>query len=472
MGSPVTVSWGRARRCRGGPIAGHQRGLRAPRAEPAARPPRRRAARPGSSHPPVTSADPGPAPPASRRSQRRDALGRDAAADARHGTPAAAALRATPRAVLPNAVCSSIRPSPVITRSAPASRSSKPVSCITTSMPGTSSKRPHPRREAEQAEARPAGRSGAGDVAGPRSGRRLEQIGVVGEPGLERRPRPPARRPSAGRRPRRLRARRGAGWSRRRRCAAPARRDAGPAPPGLPPPGPGSGPAAGRPSCRDTRRPGHGAGRSRRRWWRCRPRPSGCGERPHPGRPTRTSPVPSVVAASGLRGSPSGRRDRPDASASSTAARVPSAERSQRAVRGRPSGSWAGHSCHSQPPVSAMAASVPSPPSASGARISSSVGAGARPALRQRPGHLHRRERTLERIRGQQNPQPVVAPGAHGSPPGPPGEAGPRPVRRAFRRSGIRAAVCSAIRPRRPRAASPGTRECESSAAARDRPAR
>ena len=88
----------------------------------------------------------------------------------------------------------------------------------------------------------------------------------------------------------------------------------------------------------------------------------------------RISPVPSVVAASGARGSSAGRRDSPDASASSTAPLSPSSERSQRAVSGRPSASWAGHSCHSQPPLSAIAASVPSPPSASGARISSSPG--------------------------------------------------------------------------------------------------
>ena len=43
----------------------------------------------------------------------------------------------------------------------------------------------------------------------------------------------------------------------------------------------------------------------------------------------RISPVPSVVAASGARGSSAGRRESPDASASSTAARFPSADRSQ-----------------------------------------------------------------------------------------------------------------------------------------------
>src|SRR5947207_6564851 len=84
-----------------------------------------------------------------------------------------------------------------------------------------------------------------------------------------------------------------------------------------------------------------------------------------------TSPVPRVEAAKGSRWSGE-TRDSPEADASSTTARRPSCERSHRATTGRPSGSVASTSCGSQPPPASIAASVPSPPSAIGARTSSS----------------------------------------------------------------------------------------------------
>ena len=53
-------------------------------------------------------------------------------------------------------------------------------------------------------------------------------------------------------------------------------------------------------------------------------------------------------------------------------------ERSQRAATGRPIGSVAWTVCHAQPPAASMATSVPSPPSASGARRISSSGRASR----------------------------------------------------------------------------------------------
>ena len=75
--------------------------------------------------------------------------------------------------------------------------------------------------------------------------------------------------------------------------------------------------------------------------------------------------MPKVEAPVGSRSS-GVRRDSPEASASSTTARRPSLDRSQRARTGRSMGSVAATSCHSQPPAASTDTSVPSPPSASG----------------------------------------------------------------------------------------------------------
>ena len=183
----------------------------------------------------------------------------------------------------------------------------------------------------------------------------------------------------------------------------------------------------------------------------------------------RISPVPSVVAAMGLRGSSGGRRDSPDASASSTAARDPSADCSQRAVRGRPSGSWAGHSIHSQPPHSAMAASVPSPPSASGARTSASPGrARDQPSASLRATSTDDSEPLNESgaIRTRSRPMPVTSPVGEGKP----RLRTPR-LRMWLRRvPGLRPPRWETLRD--PNAASRGTPGSGSSAVARDRPGR
>ena len=112
----------------------------------------------------------------------------------------------------------------------------------------------------------------------------------------------------------------------------------------------------------------------------------------------RRSPVPRVSAPSGSR-SDGVRRDRPDASASSTMALEPSARLSQRADTSRPIGSWARDSRQRPAAAAAIAASVPSPPSASGARVRSVVGSSRAPAGREGLGDLDRRERALERVR-------------------------------------------------------------------------
>jgi hypothetical protein len=85
------------------------------------------------------------------------------------------------------------------------------------------------------------------------------------------------------------------------------------------------------------------------------------------------SPVPTVVAPSGSRSSRAS-RESPEAAAISTIARLPSVERSHGASIGRPIGSTVGALRTCQPPPAAIAARVPSPPSARGARSSSSSG--------------------------------------------------------------------------------------------------
>ena len=99
---------------------------------------------------------------------------------------------------------------------------------------------------------------------------------------------------------------------------------------------------------------------------------------------SRRSPTPADVAPTGSRSAGS-TLERPDASAISMTARVPSTERSQRARIRRPSGSVTSLVCHCQPPAASIAARVPSPPSARGhSRISSSGRARRQPSARAR----------------------------------------------------------------------------------------
>src|SRR3954451_11015042 len=272
---------------------------------------------------------------------------------AMQATPASFARRATPSAVLPYAVCSSIRPSPVTTRSALASRSAAPVSSSTRSTPGRSSidrrcppivSRPKAVPPAAPAPAtsrswRPVAASRASAYT-PRyasSFRTWSGVAPFCGPYVGAAPRSPRSglvtsqairsSTSASRGSRALRSISG----QRVKSAPSARRI--PAPPSvvaLP------------------------------------PIPSVMWRMPSSSTARMTSPVPSVVAESGSR-SEGRTRDSPDASASSTTAALPSSRRSHRARTGRPSGSPTIASRHDQPPAAAIARSVPSPPSASGA---------------------------------------------------------------------------------------------------------
>ena len=93
-----------------------------------------------------------------------------------HGTPAAAARWATPRAVLPNAVWASIRPSPVMTRSA-RGQPCREIGRVHDQVdPRPQGERPEPVRDGQQPETDAAGRPGPGDIADPRARGRLERI--------------------------------------------------------------------------------------------------------------------------------------------------------------------------------------------------------------------------------------------------------------------------------------------------------
>ena len=122
------------------------------------------------------------------------------------GTPARARRPGNAHGVLPSRLCSSRLPSPVITRSAPASRSASPVNSRTTSMPAGGS-RPGPRWRRSRRR-RPPRRPGVGGLprAGPDFGG--EHVHEAGQGGVEGCHVLAGWRPSAGRRsPRRLRAR-------------------------------------------------------------------------------------------------------------------------------------------------------------------------------------------------------------------------------------------------------------------------
>ena len=293
-----------------------------------------------------------------------------------HGTPASAARRATPRAVLPNAVWASIRPSPVMTRSAPASRrrevgrlhhevdaraQRERAEPIRRSRAGRTRRRRRRRRRACRA---PGARSAASSASAKAASRRSRSATSSGDAPFCG----PYDGGRAGRAEERVRDVAGD-----RRCRAEARRGSRPARSALaasrsvPAPSPRSRPAppsvvALPPIPRIDR-----------------------GARPRRGRPGSASPVPSDVAATASR-SDVANRDSPDASAISTTARCRSSDvASQRARTGRPSGSPTVASRHAQPPAAATASSVPSPPSASGhSRIVSPGRARAQPSARAR----------------------------------------------------------------------------------------
>ena len=306
-----------------------------------------------------------------------------------HGTPAAWARLATPSAVLPKAVWASIRPSPVMTRSARASlrRSRSPPSPgrrrAAARTTGTGPGSPAGRTRRRRRRRRPACRARAGPSrASSSSAQRAFRASSSRD--LRR-----AWRPSAGRR-----------WRPRRSGPRSGFDDV-------------AGDRRGRRSGRD-----RAAGRDRRRAERRRAGrapPSVVALPPIPSMMRRDAGVdrgadqlagPDVVAADGSRSSgrdaATGRTPRPSRRPRAS----PSSDRSQRAVDRaaqrvvdrRPSAT-------SQPPAAAIASSVPSPPSASGRQERSVVGAGAAPAVGQRPGDLDRRQRALERVGREEDRQ-------------------------------------------------------------------
>ena len=198
---------------------------------------------------------------------------------------------ATPSAVLPNAVWASIRPSPVMTRSASASRASKSVASMTSSTPGRRANERNRSGDREEGEADAAGGAGAGRVADSPAGRCASSASAQrGEPAS-------SSTTSAARRAllravdgRRARSARAADW--RRRTPRPGRR-----------PRAGVEAARGRRAARRGRhrRPDRAAGPRRHRSWRCR-RCRGRSSRRRPRSPPGSaSPVPTRVAATASR---------------------------------------------------------------------------------------------------------------------------------------------------------------------------
>ena len=115
-----------------------------------------------------------------------------------------------------------------------------------------------------------------------------------------------------------------------------------------------------------------------------------------------TSPVPRLVARAASRAvrgdqRQAGGRGHLDERA------PPSSRTSQRARIGRPSGSIASASRHAHPPDASIAASVPSPPSASGASRTSSSGRARRQPPATALRDLDARERALERVGGDED---------------------------------------------------------------------
>ncbi len=158
------------------------------------------------------------------------------------------------------------------------------------------------------------------------------------------------------------------------------------------------------------------------------------------------SPVPCVPARIASR-APGLMSDSPDARAISTNAAAPSLRHSQSARIGRSSGSRASAVRRIQPPAASMATSVPSPPSASGARRTSSAGrARSQPAWSARA--------TSRLVRDPLNESGAMSTRSGLGPANPPATIS-RPRRRRCRRD----------------AGAPRTPECGSSAAARGRQA-
>ena len=167
------------------------------------------------------------------------------------------------------------------------------------------------------------------------------------------------------------------------------------------------------------------------------PTPRSIRRTPRRGRPAAPRRCRTWRLRAGSR-SAAARRDSPDAAASSTTARVPSAEASQRASIARPSGSWAAAARHSQPPAASIATAVPSPPSASGARRISSPGrAASQPAARARATSTDVSEPLKESGRHEDRQRPAATE-AGSADPGPAALTRPAPPARRSRYSGIR----------------------------------
>ena len=393
---------------------------------------------------------PGPrSPPAPRRRRPR-----------RTGRRPRRARRATPRAVFPNAVWLSIRPSPVRTRSAPASLAAKPVASITSSTPGHDRERPEAVAQAGQPEDRPAGRAGPGRVALAPSDARLQGVRPAAERGVEvadvdragallgavdggraggaeQRVGDVARR-SAGR------PRRGAG-SRSSRWISRVGSTVIPSPSAARIPRPPSVVAL-PPTPRSIRRiPASSAARS-------------------------TSPVPYVDAPAGSR-SAGARSESPDAEASSTTARVPSVETSQRAsivaaerIVGR----------HAPPfPAAGRLDGDRRPLAAVGERRQADLvgGSGPQPARGDGARDLDRGERALEGVGRDEDDEGPFAVGARSAGLGGSGTARVPEVAAPPAPPGPGRGTGPLTPPRRRRGA-PGTPGSGSSAGARDRRAR
>ncbi len=269
---------------------------------------------------------------------------------AMHGTPAAAARFATPSAVLPKPVWASIRPSPVMTRSARARRAGKSVASITRSIPGRRANDRNRPCAASSANPTPPAAPAPGVSRSRRPSRASSSSAQAAFRASSATGRRQARRPSAVRTSRPRRSARAAGWRHRRRPRRRSRR------------------AGARHRARPSSRP--------------RP-PSVVALPPIPSVTCRapasiaaptSSPVPTDVAAIGSR-SAAATRDRPGRLGhldDRPASHPPTAASAHRSGAAAGRGPCAVRDV--QPPAASIAASVPSPPSASGHSTTSSSG--------------------------------------------------------------------------------------------------
>ena len=155
----------------------------------------------------------------------------------------------------------------------------------------------------------------------------------------------------------------------------------------------------------DSRAPGPAP--RRRRWSRCRRcRRSRAAPRPR-SPPAAARPSLASWSARGRVGRP-GTSTSPEAAAISMTAVRPSPSIPNRARTGSPSGPLTTASRNAPPVAATRASTVPSPPSAIGARSISASGRDRDHAARQRAGRLGGRQAPLELVRGQHHPHPRV----------------------------------------------------------------